>query len=195
MPLWISKQAEAEPLPLKPLAPSKIGIEDDAVAPSPFVSARSGAIQKGKIVHKLLQFLPDVPFDERAGIIKKYLDLNAVEWDKTERENVAKEVMNVLSDERLKGFFGKGSKAEVPIIGMLGDEAFSGQVDRLWIGEKEAIIIDYKTNQNVPLNPEEVPKLYKKQLSVYKELLAKLFMEKTVKAYILWTQNLSLMEI
>ena len=195
LPLWISKKAEAEPLPLKPLAPSKIGIEDDAVALSPFVTARSGAIQKGKIVHKLLQFLPDVPSDKRAEIIKKYLDLNAAEWDKTERENVAKEVMNVLSDERLKGFFGKGSKAEVPIIGMLGDEAFSGQVDRLWIGEKEVIIIDYKTNQNVPLNPEEVPQLYKKQLSVYKELLAKLFREKTVKAYILWTQNLSLMEI
>ena len=195
LPLWVSEKAKEEPLPLKPLAPSKIGIEDDAIAPSPFITARSGAIQKGKIIHKLLQFLPDVPFDKRAEIIKKYLDLNAAEWNKTERENVAKEVMNVLSDERLKCFLGKGSKAEVPIIGMLGDKAFSGQVDRLWIGEKEVVIIDYKTNQNVPSNVGDVPKLYKKQLSVYKELLAKLFVKKSVKAYILWTQNLSLMEI
>ena len=195
LPSWVTKKAKEEPLPLKPLAPSKIGIEDDAIAPSPFVTARSGAIQKGKIIHKLLQFLPEVPFDKREQIIANYLELNANEWSKTERENVAKEVMNVLSEESLKCFFGEGSKAEVPIIGMLGDEAFSGQVDRLWIGEKEVIIIDYKTNQNVPTRLEEVPKLYKKQLSVYKELLAKLFKEKTVKAYILWTQNLSLMEI
>ena len=195
LPSWISEKAKEEPLPLKPLAPSKIGIEDDAIAPSPFVTARSGAIQKGKIIHKLLQFLPDAPFDKREQIIGKYLDLNAEEWDENEREKVAKEVMNVLSDERLKCFFGEGSKAEVPIIGMLGDEAFSGQVDRLWIGEKEVVIIDYKTNQNVPAKLEEVPKLYKKQLSVYKELLAKLFKEKSVKAYILWTQNLSLTEI
>ena len=195
LPLWVSEKAKDEPLPLKPLAPSKIGVEDDAVAPSPFVTARSGAIQKGKIVHKLLQFLPELPPDKREQIMRKYLELNAGEWDEAEREKVAKEVMAVLTDERLKIFFGEGSKAEVPLMGMLGNEAFSGQVDRLWVGEKEVVIIDYKTNQNVPSTLKEVPELYKKQLSVYKELLAKLFTKKSVKAYILWTQNLSLTEI
>ena len=82
--------------------------------------------------------------------------------------------------------------AEVPIIGTLEGVPFSGQIDRLIIQEKEVILVDFKTNRCVP---QKVPENYQKQLNAYRDLLKNIFPDKIMKSYLLWTENMTLMEV
>ncbi|MGN1063099.1 MAG: PD-(D/E)XK nuclease family protein, partial [Alphaproteobacteria bacterium] len=100
-----------------------------------------------------------------------------------------------MEEARFADLFGPSSLAEVPIVGVLGTQAVSGQIDRLLIKEKEIILIDYKSNRHVPQTLDAVPAAYKKQLQTYKALLKNIFPDKVIKSYLLWTQNLSITEI
>ena len=91
--------------------------------------------------------------------------------------------------------FAKGSKAEMPIVGMLDNKVFSGQVDRLAISENEVMIIDYKTNQKPPAVSEQIPEAYVRQMKIYKQLLQKAFPKKTVRGLLLWTENMTMTEV
>ena len=49
--------------------------------------------------------------------------------------------------KRFAALFAAGSKAEVPITGMVKGHVISAQVDRLAVTEAEVLIVDYKTNR------------------------------------------------
>ena len=104
-------------------------------------------------------------------------------------------LFQVMSDERFKDLFGPTSLAEVPIVGVLDNQVISGQIDRLVVLEKEVLLIDYKSNYYVPQTLDKVPNSYKKQLKTYQALLKNIFPDKVIKSYLLWTQNLTWMEI
>ena len=71
----------------------------------------------------------------------------------------------------------------------------SGQVDRLAVGEHEVLIVDYKTNRPPPQSPADVPLAYRRQLALYRALLAEIYPGRTVRAFLLWTAAPLLMEI
>ena len=50
-----------------------------------------------------------------------------------------------------------GSRAEVPVAGVVGGTAVSGRIDRLVIGPCGVKILDFKTNRPPPALPEDVP--------------------------------------
>ena len=100
-----------------------------------------------------------------------------------------------IFENNFKPLFGSNSMAEVPIVGIVGGKVFSGQIDRLIINEKEVWIVDFKTNRTVPSAPEEVHRIYKMQLAAYKNLIKKIFSDKIIKTFLLWTENMSLMEM
>ena len=63
----------------------------------------------------------------------------------------ADEVLKLLDDPRFAALFAPGSRAEVPIVGILADgRQVSGQADRLAITSKDVLIADYKSNRIVP---------------------------------------------
>ncbi|HSQ98270.1 MAG TPA: PD-(D/E)XK nuclease family protein [Rickettsiales bacterium] len=66
----------------------------------------------------------------------------------------------------------------------IGNDIISGQIDRLTITEDKVFIIDYK---NTNYLPKQVPEKYKKQLELYKILLEKIYPDKVIECYILWT--------
>ena len=57
------------------------------------------------------------------------------------------------------------------------------------------IFVDFKTNRPAAQNNTEVPQIYKNQMCTYKKLLEKIYPEKSVEVYILWTNTASLMKI
>jgi len=71
----------------------------------------------------------------------------------------------------------------------------SGQIDRLAIGEKEILIVDYKTNRPPPEQAAEVTLAYRRQLALYRALLREIYPDRTVRAFLLWTAAPRLMEI
>lgn len=190
-PAWLSRPPVSEPAPSKPLSPSKLA-EEEPPSPSPVEEKRALALLRGTYLHLLLQKLPQ---------------LSPEKWEKTARVlrpeelpeetalSGAEKVFRLLQDERFKEMFGPNSLAEAPLIGTIGTQVFSGQVDRLVVKEDEILLIDYKTNQHPPKNKNEISPLYKTQVIAYKEILKNIFPDKKIRPFLLWTETLDLMEL
>ncbi|NTU76431.1 MAG: hypothetical protein HGA90_01205, partial [Alphaproteobacteria bacterium] len=91
--------------------------------------------------------------------------------------------------------FGPDSRAEVPIVGTLGEHVVSGQIDRLCLHENEVWIVDYKTNRPPPIQAADIPALYRRQLAAYKGVLEKVYPGKTIRCFLLWTFGPNLMDV
>jgi ATP-dependent helicase/nuclease subunit A len=91
--------------------------------------------------------------------------------------------------------FGLSSKAEVPIMGEVDGKIISVQIDRLVVLDDEVWIVDFKTNRPAAKTVDEVQKVYVKQLSVYKTLLERIYPQKMVKTFLLWTDTAQIMQI
>jgi ATP-dependent helicase/nuclease subunit A len=161
---------------------------------------RGRALQRGTLVHRLLQSLPDVAVERRHDAALRYLTRNADDWTEGDRETLVKSLLSLIGNARFASVFGPGSRAEVSIVGRLdrpGRTAalVSGQIDRLVVTPSEVIIVDYKTDQTPPKLAAEAPLAYLRQLALYREVLRKLYPHLPVRAALLWTQTPELMEI
>ena len=59
----------------------------------------------------------------------------------------------------------------------------------------EVWIVDFKTNRPAAETKEDVQGVYIKQLSAYKSLLERIYPQKQVKTFILWTDTTHIMQI
>lgn len=186
IPTWANKIPDPEDMPSAPLSPSQLGkdeSEDFTPDESLLQKKQELAMQRGTLIHKLLQFLPALPPEQR----EKYIQQNC-----PPDIDLPKNLLDIFNHPELKNLFDSNSLAEVPVIGTIDGQMISGQIDRLVILPSEVKIIDFKTNRFVP---KEVPDIYKKQLNAYKDLLKTIFPDKIIRGYILWTQTLYFEEI
>ncbi|HVN01610.1 MAG TPA: PD-(D/E)XK nuclease family protein, partial [Caulobacteraceae bacterium] len=198
-PRWTQRLAPAEPAAARWAAPSQLGEEARAPAVSPL--ARSGGLgryRRGEIIHRLLQFLPDVAPVERRGAAARLL---ARELDLTEaqRAEMADAAFAVLEDARFADVFGPGSRAEVALAGAAPGLppalAVSGRVDRLLVEERRVLVADFKTNRPAPAAIEAADPAYVRQMAVYWALLRDVFPGRAVEAALIWTDGPSLMPV
>jgi ATP-dependent helicase/nuclease subunit A len=164
------------------------------------IELRARALQRGALVHRLLQSLPEVPMDHRRDAARRYLARNADGWTEAEREALAGGVLALLENRRFAAVFAPGSRAEVSIVGRLdrpgrGPALVSGQIDRLVVTPEEVLIVDYKTNHGPPRSLAEAPRRYVRQLALYRAVLKKLYLQLPVRAALLWTETPELMEV
>ncbi|HLZ05856.1 MAG TPA: double-strand break repair helicase AddA [Bradyrhizobium sp.] len=164
------------------------------------IAERTRALQRGTLVHRLLQSLPDLAIERRGEAAQKFLARNASAWDEAGREQLAESVLALIADARFAAVFADGSRAEVAIVGRLdlpgrGEVLVSGQIDRLVVTENEVLIVDFKTNHAPPVSVAEAPAAYVRQLALYRAVLRKLYPERSVRAALLWTETTDLMEI
>jgi ATP-dependent helicase/nuclease subunit A len=161
---------------------------------------RKMALLRGKLVHRLLQSLPDVPSDSRREAALRYLARNAGEWAEDEREILAARVLALIDDTRFAAVFAPGSRAEVSIVGRVERPGrtpvlVSGQIDRLALTPDQILIVDYKTNHAPPATVAEAPVAYVRQLALYRAVLARLYPLLPIRAALLWTETAEMMEI
>lgn len=193
---WLSQSAPEENPLARPYMPSRPDSEDvEEALLSPISSDGSNRYQRGRIIHKLLQFLPDVQAADKGQIISEFLAKNAPEFSVAQVRRIQEEVLTLLADSRLSLLFGAESKAEVPIIGEVDGRIMSAQVDRLVVTKKEVLIADFKTNRPAAKSLAEVPAAYIKQLQAYRDLLSRIYPDKTVRSYLLWTDTTQIMQI
>jgi ATP-dependent helicase/nuclease subunit A len=164
------------------------------------LAARAKALQRGTLVHKLLQSLPNIAAGRRAEVANKFLVRNAEGWTRGECEALAKQVIAIIESEGFAPLFESGSSAEVSIVGRVprrdGRMALvSGQIDRLVVTPYEVFIIDYKTNHAPPDSVVDAPRAYVRQLALYRAVLGRLHPGKPIRCALLWTENASIMEI
>ena len=164
------------------------------------LAARAKALQRGTLVHRLLQSLPDIAASHREAAAQKFLAHNAEDWTDGERDALVKQVSSIIENESFAPLFATGSRAEVSIIGRVSrtrkpPALVSGQIDRLVVTPDEILIVDYKTNHIPPASVADAPTPYVRQLALYRDVLARLYPSKPVRCVLLWTETASIMEI
>jgi ATP-dependent helicase/nuclease subunit A len=151
------------------------------------------------IVHRLLQSLPDLPPAERPAAARRFLALPLHELAPTARDEILAETLAVLEHPDFAPLFGPGSRAEVPILGVVegaaGVEVVSGQVDRLLVGETAVSVVDFKTNRPAPLRETEVPLMYLRQMAAYRAVLKGIYPDKRIHSVLLWTEGPRIMQL
>ena len=156
LPEWAIAAPAAEPLPPKPLSPSRPDDEEPPIR-SPLSTDDENRFKRGLAVHVLMQTIPDLEPDKRTSAVKKYLARPGHGFSADLQDEIAKEVMALFDDPTLGILFGVNSQAEVPIVGTIetpnGPRVVSGQIDRLVDTGSEILIIDYKTNRPAPNRP------------------------------------------
>ncbi len=192
-PAWLFAVMPEEPTPPRPLAPSKP--EEEPAVSSPLIRTDKNRFQRGRYIHAMLQWLPDIAVGDRETAAYRYLKRAAPELSADQHRVLWNEVDSILSDETFNPLFSEGSKAEVPIAGLVLGRAISGQVDRLIVTEEEILVVDYKTNRPPPTRVEDVKHVYVKQMALYARALESVYPEKTVRAALLWTDASRLMEV
>jgi ATP-dependent helicase/nuclease subunit A len=201
LPSWLRTSAPPEAAADSLLRPSDPAADDThRVRTGESIELRARALQRGTLVHRLLQSLPDLTVERRRDAALKYLARNADGWSDGEREALAAAALALIGNPRFAPVFGAGSRAEVSIVGRLERPGLppalvSGQIDRLVVTPGEVLIVDFKTNHAPPSLPAESPRGYVRQLALYRAVLGKLYPRLPVRAALLWTETPELMEI
>ncbi len=84
--------------------------------------------------------------------------------------------------------FGPGSRAEVPLTGLVSGAVVGGVVDRLAVLPDRVLLADFKTNRDPPDTPERTPRLYLRQLAAYRAVLRGVFGDRPVQCALVWTR-------
>ncbi|TMJ58761.1 MAG: double-strand break repair helicase AddA, partial [Alphaproteobacteria bacterium] len=167
LPSWLKTSAPAEAAGDNVLRPSDPAGHENRRAPGGQpIQMRARALQRGTLVHRLLQSLPDVPAARRREAALNYLARHAQDWTDAERESLILGLLGLIGDGRFAPVFAAGSRAEASIAGRLQRPGrppalISGQIDRL----------------------------------VVSAVLEKLYPRLPVRAALLWTERPELMEI
>ncbi|CAN5842452.1 double-strand break repair helicase AddA [soil metagenome] len=202
LPSWAAEPAPVEPDPPAPLAPSQ-PLPDEAIAGprafSPLASGDPRRWKRGQLLHELLRHLPGLAPSERPTAARHFLAQPAHGLSPEEIDDWLAETLAVTEAPAHAALFAESSRAEVPLIGTVktrrGTFTVSGQVDRLAVSASEVLIVDYKTNRPPPQSAADVPLVYRRQLALYRALLADIYPGRTIRAFLLWTAAPLLMEV
>jgi ATP-dependent helicase/nuclease subunit A len=207
LPAALSQPLPASrPLP-RPLSPSGAGVmidddSDDLIVGSPLFAPEQSAgigLQKGRLVHRMLQMLPDHPEAEQSAAAHRYAERAARFWPQAERKTLVESVLSVLSHPELGDIFSARSQAEVSIMGTLSlvgrDYAISGRIDRLAVTEARVVILDYKTNREPPRGLANIPLAHRAQLAIYREILKPLYPGRTIDCVLVYTETASVVTL
>jgi ATP-dependent helicase/nuclease subunit A len=202
LPAWLRQSVAAQAARAVRLSPS-LADEEESRAASGAANAvdRHRALARGRILHRLMQALPDIPAAGRKAAIEGYLARAGADVPADQQTELARQALTILNDLVFAEAFAPGSRAEVPIVGRIargsGAPAIevAGQVDRLAVTAEGVLIVDYKTDQAVPPRLDDVPKPYVTQLALYRAVLASIYPGKTIRAALIFTGGPSLVEL
>ncbi len=211
VPDWMEQTAQKPPAKIKTLSPSNLVPHELADTPREYLPEEPNDLERerltrnmgkfrGILVHALLEHLPDLPSELRAAAAARVLDSHKHVLNDEQRQVIIDEALQVLATKEFAPLFAQGSSAECSFnaaLSGLGSQKqplrMAGQIDRLVVSENEVLIIDYKSNSQVPTKIEQVPPAYLAQLAAYRASVRPLFTGKTIKCALLWTRTPKLM--
>jgi ATP-dependent helicase/nuclease subunit A len=189
IPPWLSATAPEEEAPPRPLTPSSFG--GDYTGLSPSGQARQQAMLRGSLTHRLLEILPGLDGDgQRRAIARIAAPYIPRHLDAETCQRAAQETLTLINNDRLAGLFGAGSRAEVPLSGLVGGHVVSGIIDRMVVTDATITIVDFKTGAP-PKGNDDIPQHYIRQLSLYAQVLRQIWPERDIVAGLIYTEDAS----
>jgi ATP-dependent helicase/nuclease subunit A len=188
-PAWHTRPPPEEPTAPVRLAPSRpenaeLGGVPAATSPLTARDPTRNPLQRGKLIHALLQHLPDLPRDRREEAVRRWLDRPGND----DIDLLAEETLDVMEHKELAALFEPGSRAEVPLTGVVGNAVIGGLVDRLAVLKDRVLVADFKTSRRPPERVEDTPLLYLRQMAAYRAVLRQIFPDRPVTCALIWTQ-------
>jgi len=194
LPAWALRPPAPEPEPSAPLTPSR-QTDDEPAVRSPFGEDDGARFKRGRIIHTLLQTLPELALDRREAAAQSFLAEPRHGLDEAAQTEIRRETMKILKHPDFAFLFAPNSLAEVPLVAEIGGAVIAGQVDRLVITDQAVAVVDYKTNRPPPTMPEDVAPVYLRQMAAYQTALAKIYPGRSIQSYLLWTDGPTLMPL
>jgi ATP-dependent helicase/nuclease subunit A len=196
VPEW-ARRAAAPEGSVDALAPSAVPAEAETPAAAPHGAAdpTGQRFRRGRLVHTLLQHLPDQPPATWKDVARAFLARAGHALDAAEQATTLAEVLAVLRSPAIADAYGPGSLAEAAIAGRIGDRLVNGQVDRLLVTPDRVLVLDYKTNRPPPEALAAVPALYLRQMAAYRAVLRQAYPGRAVECALVWTHGARVMPL
>jgi ATP-dependent helicase/nuclease subunit A len=139
------------------------------------------AVARGRAIHKILQDLPGMAPDAGLNFARRILTRSGLD------AGLAEKICGLIKHPDHSDFFGPESQAEVSIGSLLPNgQRITERLDRLVVRDKDILVLDYKTDWNVP-ERLEADHPHVQQLASYARTLGQAYGGKPVRAAILWT--------
>ena len=194
LPDWARTLPAPEPVPPRPLAPSRP--EGAEPAPrSPLGADRGASFRRGLLLHRLLQTLPLVERPAREAAARRFLARPVHGLAAAEQQALLAETLAVLEHPDFATLFAPDALSEVPVTALVGGRVVAGRIDRLVVRDDEVLIVDYKTLRPVPPSEAEIPPLYVEQLKAYRAAVAEVYPGRAIRCALLWTDGPTLTEV
>ena len=194
LPAYFRAPVSAKPEASKTLSPSDLG--GAKALPDEQGQDEDAAKRRGRQIHKLLEFLPDVgqPLWPETAMSLLAHGEDAATQD--EFDLLFSEATNVLIEPSLEFLFSQDALAEVPIsapLDSLGGQRVHGTIDRLLVTPETVLAVDFKTNASVPISEHDVPDGLLRQMGAYAHALQTVYPSHKISTAILWTRTATLM--
>ncbi|MCB5424666.1 double-strand break repair helicase AddA [Altererythrobacter sp. CC-YST694] len=188
LPEWALRPIGPEPRPPRPLAPSSLG-EDTAPMPPMPPGTMEAAARRGTLIHALLERLPELERDARAGAARQWLARRAADLDEATREEMTEAALAVLNAPDWAEIFSPSALAEVPLAATVEGRVIAGTADRLFVTANRVMVVDFKTAARPPRSLTQIPMATLRQMAAYVAALEVIYPGRVVEAAVLYTQT------
>ncbi len=184
VPNWYDESPEPYPKTKDAIIrPSEWQSDKQQIAPHKMGQLK--ALERGKLIHTLLQRLPLQHESDQATSAISYIKKQMPKLSEEEVIKLFGEVSDILHHEECKDLFSKESLAEAAIIGKIGKLKISGQIDRLIVTDSYIKLADFKTGRP----SASLPDAYFRQMALYMGLLRQLYPRRSFHSFLIWTQS------
>ncbi|MFH1518782.1 MAG: PD-(D/E)XK nuclease family protein, partial [Pseudomonadota bacterium] len=195
VPDWALRRPPADTPARRLSAPTSLLSRQTPVL-APFGVHREAQMKRGRLIHSLLQYLPELPEAMREAAGRTFLERDA-ELDDARRAEMLAAAMGVLADPAMADVFAPGGRAEAAVIGTAEElprgMVINGRVDRLVVTPERVLVIDFKTDQPAPETVSGVADTYMAQMAAYWAVLRQAYRGRDVVAALCWTDGPKLM--
>ena len=198
LPDWLLTPAPAETVAPPPLRPSNaLAAADRLEIGAAAAAAPRDALRRGRLIHVLLQHLPEVAAAQRHAAAGHFFAARAADLDAAARASLLADALAVIAAPPLAPLFGPHARAEVAIAGRLARGAappieVTGRIDRMVETDAAVLIADFKSGLP-PAGP--TPAAYLTQMALYRAALAPLWPHKRLRMLLVWTGGPRIIEL
>ena len=168
-------------------------VADDGMEPRgqpPQRRRASAGVERGILIHRILQNLPDLPETGRAAYIEGTVKRAGA------AASLAGELIQLVAHPLLAEILSADGHSEAALITTAPDgRAERRRIDRMVETADEILVADYKTDRVVPERVEDCNPDYLMQLAIYRDALKLANPGKAMRFCLVWTERPSLMPI